>query len=64
VALNPGYIYHRLALAEVYLERKREADAADQLEAISGLPDSDVQDPEHRRRAGQLLEEIRRNSAR
>jgi tetratricopeptide (TPR) repeat protein len=62
VELNPGYIYHRLELAQVYLDLDRPADAKVQLEAIAGLPDSDVLDPGNRRRASQLLEEIRKKS--
>ena len=64
VELDPRYIYHRLELAEVYLELDREAEARVQLEAVAGLPDGDVLDPEYRRRAGQLLEGIRKKSGR
>lgn len=59
---NPSYIYHRLELAEVYLDQDRPADARKQLEAIAGLPDGDVLDPEHRRRAAELLERIRKEN--
>lgn len=59
---NPSYIYHRLELAEVYLDRDRPADARAQLEAIAGLADGDVLDPQHRRRAAELLERIRKES--
>ena len=59
---NPSYIYHRLELAEVYLDQDRPADAKTQLETIAGLPDGDVLDPQHRRRAAELLERIRKES--
>lgn len=60
VELNPTYIYHRLDLAEVLAERREWDAARRQLEAIAGLADRDVQDPEHRARAAELLEEVRR----
>jgi tetratricopeptide (TPR) repeat protein len=59
VTLNPRYIYHHLELAEVYRDIGRPAEAIPQLEAIQTLPDGDVLDPQHRRRAAQLLKELR-----
>jgi predicted negative regulator of RcsB-dependent stress response len=58
VELNPGYIYHHLELAEVYVDLNRNADAIRQLEAIQPLSDSDVLDREHRRRAAELLKQL------
>jgi tetratricopeptide (TPR) repeat protein len=58
--LDPTYIYHRLDLAEVLVERKRWAEARRQLESISALADRDIEDGRHRRRAAELLEEIAR----
>jgi tetratricopeptide (TPR) repeat protein len=64
VELDPRYVYHRLELARVYLDVGRRADAQAQLEAIAGLPDGDVLDPQHRRRANELLESIRKKKGR
>ena len=61
VALNPGYVYHRLALADVLIKLGRREEATAQLDAIMNLPDGDVQDPEHRRRAATLLEGLRKD---
>ena len=60
VELAPANIFHRLELARVYLDVDRAADAAVQLEAIAGLPDGDVMDPEYRRNAAELLAGIRK----
>jgi tetratricopeptide (TPR) repeat protein len=59
-ALDPTYIYHRLDLAEVLVERKRWDEARPHLEAIPGLPDRDIEDAVHRRRAAELLAETAR----
>ena len=64
VQIAPKNIYHRLELARVYLDIGRNADAAAQLEAIAQLPDGDVLDPEYRRRAAELLKDIRRKNGR
>lgn len=64
VALAPANIFHRLELAKVYLDIDRDADAAAQLEVIAGLPDGDVQDPEYRRSAAELLAGIRKKRGR
>lgn len=55
VELRPEYIYHRLELAEVYLDRRRYDDARAQLERIPALPVSDVLDPKHQAAAARLL---------
>ena len=59
VELKPDYLFHRLELAEVYVDVGRYADARAQLRAIPDLPDQDVLDPTYRQRAADLLEEIR-----
>lgn len=59
VALKPGWIYHRLDLAEVYVDRGRYADARAQLEVIPGLELADASDPQYKRDAAALLERIR-----
>ena len=59
VALDPEYIFHRLELAEVYVDRKRYADARAQLERIAELPPtSDVLDPVYKEEAAALLADI------
>jgi len=55
VALRPDFIYHRLELARVYLDRHRAADARRQLERIATLPVADVRDPAYKREAAHLL---------
>lgn len=59
VSLKPTWIYHRLDLAEVYVDRQRFADARAQLEAIPGLPLQDVMDPRYKQDAAALLERIK-----
>ncbi len=59
VALRPAYVYHRLELAEVYVDRGRYSSAREVLASIETLPPSDVMDPEYRQDAAALLDEIR-----
>ncbi|HET7423927.1 MAG TPA: tetratricopeptide repeat protein [Gemmatimonadales bacterium] len=58
VALDPGRIYHRLELAEVYADRKQWDDARGELERIRALPDREVLDPLYRKRATKLAASI------
>jgi tetratricopeptide (TPR) repeat protein len=58
VALDPGRIYHRLDLAEIYVDRKRYADARSQLDQIASLPDRELMDPEYRKQAQGLAKKI------
>lgn len=58
VTLRPDYIYHRLVLAEVYVDLKRYADARAQLSAIPHLPTLDAMDPVYRKEADTLLARI------
>jgi tetratricopeptide (TPR) repeat protein len=60
VELDPGRIYHRLDLAEIYVDRKRYADARHQLEAIAALPDREIMDSVYRRQAADLEQAIRK----
>jgi tetratricopeptide (TPR) repeat protein len=60
VELDPGRIYHRLELAEIYVDRKRYGDARTQLERVAALPDREPLDPEYRREAAELLHRIER----
>ena len=58
VELDPGRIYHRLDLAEIYVDRKRYADARSQLGQIASLPDRELMDPEYRKQAEALAKKI------
>ncbi len=59
VAVAPQRIDHRLALAEVYAERGRYADARAQLDVIETLPVEDVLDPGFKRQAAALRSSAR-----
>jgi regulator of microtubule dynamics protein 3 len=54
VELDPGRIYHRLELAEIYADRKRFADAATQLQLVDSLPLREVMDSIYKRQAAAL----------
>jgi len=58
VALNPESIYHRLDLAEIYVDLKRYADARQQLGEIAELPPFDAWDPQYQADAAALLRRI------
>jgi tetratricopeptide (TPR) repeat protein len=58
VEINPQHIYHRLELAEVYVDLGRYSKAREQLLVIPTLPDTDVQDAENKVEAAALLEDI------
>jgi len=62
VELKPEYIYHRLELAEVYLDLEEYAMAREQLERILALPNGDVLDSMHKETATRLLDEIKDKS--
>ncbi|HWP38899.1 MAG TPA: hypothetical protein VNL18_15240 [Gemmatimonadales bacterium] len=55
VELRPGFIFHRLELARIYLDRDRIEDATEQLERILTLPDTDVMDAVNKDEARHLL---------
>jgi len=59
VELDPGRIYHRLELAEIYVDRKRYADARQQLEELAAVPDREIMDSVYRRQAADLATAIR-----
>ena len=58
VELDPGRLYHRLELAEIYADRKRYGDARTQLAEIEKLPDREIMDSVYRRRAEALAKRI------
>ena len=57
VAINPAVIYHRLVLAEIYIDLERYSDARPQLQEIGSLPVFDVLDPRYKVEANELLNE-------
>ncbi len=58
VELDPGRLYHRLALAEIYADRKRYDDARAQLADLAALPDRELMDSVYRGRADALSGKI------
>jgi tetratricopeptide (TPR) repeat protein len=60
VALRPDFIYHRLELAQVYLDRHRPDAARAQLLRIATLPLNDVSDPGYQEEAARLLATLAR----
>ena len=59
VELRPEYLYHRLELAQVYLELDRVSDTRAQLEEVLRLsPTSDAADPEYQQEARVMLGEL------
>lgn len=58
VELDPARLYHRLELAEIYVDRKRYADARTQLTDLAELPDREMMDSVYRREATALAKEI------
>jgi tetratricopeptide (TPR) repeat protein len=58
VALDPGRLYHRLELAQVYVDRKRYDDARTQLRELAALPNREIMDSVYRREAEALAAKI------
>jgi tetratricopeptide (TPR) repeat protein len=58
VALDPGRLYHRLELAEIYVDRKRYDDARSELAQLAALPDREIMDSVYRRQAAELAARI------
>ncbi|MEP6687907.1 MAG: tetratricopeptide repeat protein [Gemmatimonadales bacterium] len=58
VALDPGRLYHRLELAEIYDDRKRYDDARSELAQLAALPDREIMDSVYRRQAESLAARI------
>lgn len=54
VELDPGRIYHHLELARIYADRKRQADAETQLQAVESLPLREVMDSAYKRQGAEL----------
>jgi tetratricopeptide (TPR) repeat protein len=58
VRLDPTRIYHHLDLAEIYIDRKRWADARAELRRVEELPVTHVMDPSYKADAARLLRKI------
>lgn len=58
VELRPEFLYHRLELAEIYIDQKRYAEAREQLQIIPSLPLIDVMDPVWKQDAARMLRSI------
>jgi len=58
VALDPGRLYHRLELAEIYVDRKRYDDARAELAQLAALPDREIMDSVYRRQGSELAKKI------
>src|SRR5881397_2406119 len=59
VALKPRNIFHRLELGEVYVDLGKYSKAREQFTALATLPIGDVLDPEYKKEARQVLEDIK-----
>jgi tetratricopeptide (TPR) repeat protein len=58
VALRPDFIYHRLDLAAVYADRRKFAEAREQLEKIPSLPRLNANDTLYVRQAAELSKRV------
>jgi tetratricopeptide (TPR) repeat protein len=60
VELDPGRIYHRLELAEIYVDRKRWNDARAQVRQVADLPERELLDSTYKAEAARLAARIAR----
>jgi tetratricopeptide (TPR) repeat protein len=58
VELDPGRLYHRLELAQVYVDRKRYADARRELDQVAAGPRRELMDSAYQREAAELEAKI------
>jgi tetratricopeptide (TPR) repeat protein len=58
VELDPGRIYHHLALADIYADRKRLRDAGAQLHLVDSLPVREAMDTNYKQQAGSLRDRL------
>jgi hypothetical protein len=58
VALRPDYVFHRLELAEIYVDLEQYTRARELLASIPPLPQSDPFDAQYQRDAAALMERI------
>ncbi len=59
VAIDPRHVFHRLELAEIYIDLKRYGDARQQLTTLLELPDRNISDPAYKKEARKLLKKIK-----
>lgn len=59
VEINPQHVYHRLELAEVFVDLDQYSKAREQLQVIATLPNFDVLDGQYKNEAAALLEKIK-----
>jgi len=59
VRLAPNHIYHRLELAEVYVDLGKYSKAREQCQVIATLPEVDVMDAEYKKEAADLYKDIK-----
>ena len=64
VELDPGRLYHRLELAEIYVDRKRYREARAQLDELAALPDREIMDGVYKREAAVLSARIAKKDQR
>ncbi len=57
-ALDPGRIYHRLELAQVYADQKRYPEARAQLAEVESLPERELRDSAYQREAAELASRL------
>ena len=60
VELDPRRVYHRLELAEIYVDRKRYVEARAQLDSLAALPNREILDSVYKREAASLSTRIAR----
>jgi tetratricopeptide (TPR) repeat protein len=58
VSLDPGRIYHHLALADIYADRKQVAKAETQLRLVDSLPVREAMDTNYKQQASSLRQRL------
>jgi tetratricopeptide (TPR) repeat protein len=58
VALDPGRIYHHVALADIYVDRKRLRDAGNQLRLVDSLPVREAMDTNYKQQAATVRQRL------
>jgi tetratricopeptide (TPR) repeat protein len=60
VSINPGHINHHLELGRTYMMMKQWESAEKELEQAISLPVAEVNDPDYKREAEKLLDEVKK----
>lgn len=58
IQLNPTEVNNHLQLAKVYIHEGEKADARAQLQKALSLPNRDIEDPDHKKEARELLDKL------